>query len=56
MTYCVELVNVFTGNVLERYTGYETYQEADAKRQAVKMDNYSKQEFFYFLVNEEKDA
>ena len=55
-TYTVRLVNVFTDNTVEIYRGFDSYQEADAKRLDLKNENYSRQEYFYFLVDEEVAA
>ena len=52
MTYTVKIVNALTESVLEIYRGFESYQEADAKRIDLKNENYSKRDFLNFYIEE----
>ena len=42
MTYVIEVCSRLTGSVLERYSGMDTYNEADAKRIALENENDTK--------------
>ena len=53
MSYTVKIVNALTESVLEIYRGFDTFNEADAKRIDLKNENYSKLDWLNFYIEEE---
>jgi len=53
MSYTVKIVNALTESVLEIYRGFDTLNEADAKRIDLKNENYSKLDWLNFYIDEE---
>ena len=56
MSYTVRIVNALTESVLEIYRGFDTFNEADAKRIDLKNENYSKRHWLNFYIDEEETS